>query len=159
METHLLSISHAIQLAVAPVFLLTGVGAILNVLSTRLARIIDRHRIVQRRVEELSEQREERASLSPAYREKLLSDDRTEMIVLQTRLKLVYRSITFSVMSALFICLVVAIGFAGALTESDTGRALAACFIASMGFMVLSLLFLLREIHVAVNSDHYNQRP
>ena len=40
-------ISEAIRLATAPVFLLTGVGGILNVLGNRLARVIDRARWVQ----------------------------------------------------------------------------------------------------------------
>lgn len=40
------SVAHVIQLAVAPVFLLTGIGAILSVLSTRLARVIDRYRVL-----------------------------------------------------------------------------------------------------------------
>lgn len=40
-------ISEAIKLATAPVFLLTGVGGILNVLGNRLARVIDRARWVQ----------------------------------------------------------------------------------------------------------------
>ena len=37
-------ISHAIQLAIAPVFLLTGISALLGVMATRLARVIDRAR-------------------------------------------------------------------------------------------------------------------
>ena len=40
------SVVHVIQLAVAPVFLLSGVGVILTVLTNRLARIIDRARLL-----------------------------------------------------------------------------------------------------------------
>ena len=45
-------ISEAIKLATAPVFLLTGVGGILNVLGNRLGRVIDRARMVQNFIEE-----------------------------------------------------------------------------------------------------------
>ncbi|MCK9192397.1 MAG: DUF2721 domain-containing protein, partial [Nevskia sp.] len=41
------SIAHVIQLAVAPVFLLSGIAAILNVLGIRLSRIVDRARVLE----------------------------------------------------------------------------------------------------------------
>lgn len=46
-ESGLTEIAHVIQLAVAPVFLLTGVAGILSVLTNRLARIIDRARVLE----------------------------------------------------------------------------------------------------------------
>jgi Protein of unknown function (DUF2721) len=45
------AVAHAIQLAVAPVFLLTGIGAILAVMTNRLGRIIDRARVLEERLE------------------------------------------------------------------------------------------------------------
>jgi hypothetical protein len=50
MEFQLGDISHTIQLAIAPVFLLTGVGTKLAVLTNRLARIIDRSRVLEDRL-------------------------------------------------------------------------------------------------------------
>ena len=50
-EAHLTDIAHVIQLAVAPVFLLTGVGTIINALNARLTRIIDRRRVLEERME------------------------------------------------------------------------------------------------------------
>src|SRR5215468_4369890 len=44
-------IAHIIQLSIAPGFLLTRVGTLLNVLSGRLARIIDRARALEQRLE------------------------------------------------------------------------------------------------------------
>ena len=49
-DTIIPTVAHVIQMAVAPVFLLTGVGAILTVLTNRLARIIDRARILEERL-------------------------------------------------------------------------------------------------------------
>ena len=50
MEIQIGDVGHIIQLAIAPVFLLTGVGTNLTVLTNRLARIIDRSRTVDERV-------------------------------------------------------------------------------------------------------------
>jgi len=176
METHLLTISHAIQLAVAPVFLLTGVAHILNVLMTRLGRIIDRSRVIQTRFEELQDQEEEAdqeqyKSLNPdtqtSQRSKVLTrhqirqkeEDESEMDALKLRLRLIYLSIFFAVLGALFICLVVAAGFIGALSQIDTARWLAGMFIASMIAMIICLSLLIREVYVAVVPGKMHHRP
>jgi len=48
------TVAHAIQLAVAPVFLLSGIGAILVVITNRLGRIIDRARVLEDRLDNAS---------------------------------------------------------------------------------------------------------
>ena len=48
--SHVAGVAQVIQLAVAPVFLLAGVGATLNVLASRIGRIIDRARIMEDRL-------------------------------------------------------------------------------------------------------------
>ena len=53
-ETEVSAIAHVIQLSVAPVFLLSGIGAILAVMTSRLGRIIDRARVLEARLEEAS---------------------------------------------------------------------------------------------------------
>ena len=176
METHLLTISHAIQLAVAPVFLLTGVAHILNVLMTRLGRIIDRSRVLQLRMEELNDQEEDllerqdtdlNMAPSSVFPPKVLTrhqmrqraEDESEMSALQHRLRLIYLSIFFAVLGALFICLVVATGFIGALTQVDTARWLAGMFIASMIALIICLSLLIREVYVAVIPGKMHHRP
>ncbi|MCB1953362.1 MAG: DUF2721 domain-containing protein, partial [Rhodocyclaceae bacterium] len=52
MPEHLTDLSHAIQLAVAPVFLLTALATLINAMSGRLARVVDRRRVVRRRLQE-----------------------------------------------------------------------------------------------------------
>jgi hypothetical protein len=49
-ESQVSAIAHVIQLAVAPMFLLTGVGAINGVMAARLARVIDRSRVLEERL-------------------------------------------------------------------------------------------------------------
>ena len=107
-----------IRQAVAPVFLLSGIGAFLNVCASRLSRIVDRSRQV----------------------EPLLLDSRGpehdrwlgEIHVLDQRMGLVSWAITLSVLSAVFTCLLVSLLFAASLTRFHFGTAIALLFIASM---------------------------
>src|SRR4051812_23021700 len=99
MEIQLGDISHTIQLAIAPVFLLTGVGTNLLVLTNRLARIIDRSRVVEDRIE---------AAPGAAHPE---SD--AELGVLYRRAHLINGAITLSTSCALLICVVIAALFVG----------------------------------------------
>ena len=76
-DAHVFDITRVIQLAVAPVFLLTGVGAILNVMANRLARIVDRARALELK-HEATHEPEKRADLEQrignlSYRAKLIS--------------------------------------------------------------------------------------
>lgn len=142
METHLLSITHAIQLAVAPVFLLTGIAGLMNVLSGRLARIVDRRRLLL-----------QRQSQSPEAQ----GDDQ-ELDALDQRARMMYFSVFFAVLSALLVCFVVSTGFLGALTQVDTGRWLAGLFIASMIAMIVSLVCFLREVYIAVVVEQMHRR-
>ena len=160
MESHLLTISHAIQLAIAPVFVLTAVAHLLSVLSSRLARIVDRHRVVQARAE-TREEMESSSLATPLTRHQIhqKEEDESEMAALHLRLRLSYLAIFFLVLSALFICMVVVTGFAGALTQADTSLWLAGMFIASMIAMIISLGLLLREVYVAVVAGKMHRRP
>lgn len=160
MESHLLTISHAIQLAIAPVFVLTAVAHLLSVLSSRLARIVDRNRVVQARAE-MREEMESLPSAKPLSRHQIhqKEEDEIEMAALHLRLRLSYLAIFFLVLSALFICMVVVTGFMGALTQADTSLWLAGMFIASMIAMIISLGLLLREVYVAVVAGKMHRRP
>jgi hypothetical protein len=62
------AVAHAIQLAVAPVFLLSGIGAILAVMTNRLGRIIDRARVLEVRLDNASAELHARASISRPFR-------------------------------------------------------------------------------------------
>jgi len=107
-----------IRQAVAPVFLLSGIGAFLNVCASRLSRIVDR----SRQVEPLL-----LGSRGPDHDRWL-----GEMHVLDKRMGLVSWAITLSVLSAVFTCLLVSLLFAASLTRFHFGTAIALLFIASM---------------------------
>lgn len=143
MNPNLTDISHVIQLAVAPVFLLTAIATLINALNTRLGRIVDRRRVVQERLH----------TREPADAEATA----TEIGNLQRRTRLVYYAIFCAVLSALLVCLVVAGAFLGALLGVDLARSVATLFIAAMVAMIAALGLFLREVFLAVRSGTHNQ--
>ena len=106
-------VSHIIQLSIAPVFLLTGVGTNLTVLTNRLARIIDRSRTLEDLLQtELEDSAQLRLDL------KLI-----ELDELYQRSHLINRAITLSSACALLVCLVIASLFLADATGLEIGRA------------------------------------
>jgi hypothetical protein len=138
MESHVTSVTHVIQLAVAPVFLLTAIATLINALNTRLGRIVDRQRALQ--------------ALGPIPGHSEATARRREFAVLSRRVHLSYLAILCAVIAGLFICLVVALAFVGVLLEVDLARVLAALFVLAMISMITSLSLFLREIYVAVSA-------
>lgn len=143
MDAHLTDISHVIQLAVAPVFLLTAIATLINALNTRLGRIVDRRRVVQERLHTREPGAGEVAAREISY--------------LQRRSRLVYYAIFCAVLSALLVCLVVAGAFLGALLGVDLARTVATLFIAAMLAMIAGLGLFLREVYLAVRTGTHNQ--
>ncbi|MDF3035670.1 MAG: hypothetical protein K0S28_944 [Paucimonas sp.] len=137
-------VSHIIQIAVAPVFLLSGVGTNLMVQTTRLARIIDRSRVLEDRLsqEKVVQQEADEAELQNLYR----------------RSHLINRAITLSTASALMVCLVIALLFVGDAFRFPMPSLIAILFVAAMVTLIGSLIYLLREIFVATSSLN-SRRP
>lgn len=127
------AISEVIQLAVAPVFLLTGIAGILSVLASRLGRVIDRARLVDRLLARIE---------SEQHRDALLA----EANVLWRRIRLINWAIRLSVSSALMICVVVVSLFVGGLMDEKLGTLIAALFIAAMLLIISALLLFLLEV-------------
>jgi hypothetical protein len=143
MESHLTDIARVIQLAVAPVFLLTAIATMINALNTRLGRIVDRRRVVQ-----------ERLQTQTPYAAATAGQ---EIGMLVRRSRLVYHAIFCAVLSALLVCLVVAGAFLGALIGIDLARTVATLFIAAMLAMIAGLSLFLREVYLAVRAGTHNQ--
>jgi len=133
---HITEITRVIQLAVAPVFLLTAIGTIISALNVRLGRVVDRRRVVKERLHSLDEN--------------AAADARGELKLLARRSRLIYHAIFAAVTSALLVCLVVASAFIGALAGADVARPVAVLFILAMCALIISLTVFLREIYVAV---------
>jgi len=129
-------VGRAIQLALAPVFLLTGIAGMLNVMAGRLARIIDRGRV-------LSEQR----------RSELSSDqDPLELHNLERRRHFASVAITACTIAALLLCLVIATLFFEVMLNAPLGWLIGTLFTASTLALVVGLAFFLREVHLATQT-------
>jgi hypothetical protein len=137
-ETAVSTVAQVIQLAVAPVFLLAGLGAFLNVCASRLARIVDRARGIEPRL--LAARGREHDRLQ------------AELRVLDRRIGIVNWAIFFSVLSAVLICAVVVLLFAAGLTGAHFGTAIALLFIASMVAIGAGFFIFLVETRIASRS-------
>ena len=132
-------IGHIIQLAIAPVFLLTGVGTNMLVLTNRLARIIDRTRVLEERLEE---------SL-PSLTAKLRSATFDELDVLFRRARKINRAIFLSTFCALLICLVVAVLFVADALDLRLVTPIAGLFVLALVSLTGSFIYLLSEVLLA----------
>ena len=112
------TVAEIVRLALAPVFLLSGIGAFLNVLAARLSRIVDRSREVGSLV---------LVSRGPEH-DRWIADLR----VLDRRMSLISWATGLSVTSAILTCLVVVLLFAANLIRTRLGTEIAWLFIASM---------------------------
>ncbi len=137
-------ITHVIQLAVAPVFLLTAVGTLLNVLASRLGRAVDRGRVLNKLRLELAG--------DP------LQAVEWELSMVARRIHLIYAAIVLAVLCALFICMLIAVAFIDAFLAANLARVLGVLFIVAMLALIASLLVFLREIFLGVSSARRSMR-
>ena len=143
-EPHVPEIAGVIQLAVAPVFMLTAVGAILAALGNRLGRAVDRRRALEERLPRMSQPERDSAQL--------------ELLSIARRIRFVYLSILFAVVSGLFICLLIVGAFLGAFVRADLSYTIGAMFIFAMLALIACLLLVLREIFLAVSAPRHVPR-
>ena len=138
LATQVSSVAHVIQLAVAPVFLLAGVGSLLGVLTSRLALVIDRfHALEQSLVAESSPESMERAQATK--------------VSLARRARLIHWAITLCTVCDLLVCLVIAALFVGAELQVALPSTIAGLFIAAMLALIAGLVCFLREIALSTS--------
>ena len=131
-------VSHAIQLAIAPVFLLTGIAALLGVIATRLARIIDRARSFEQ--------------AWPGLDTTARAAARLEMRDLEQRRRICSWSINYCTAAALLVCLVIVSLFADELFTTSLRWLAGTLFVAAMVAVICGLVCFLREVHLATHA-------
>jgi hypothetical protein len=129
------TVGDVIRLAVAPVFLLTGVGTMLAVITGRLARVVERARAIEGRAD----------AVAPAERAALLAP----LATIAARARLLNIAITLLTLCALLVSMVVITLFLGAFFDFPLARIIALLFIAAMLSFVGALLCFLREVFIA----------
>lgn len=126
-------VQEIVRLSLTPAFLLAAIGAVMNVMMSRLIWVADRIERLEQRME--SEGESERGQ--------------REMDWLVRRRLLAQRAVVFSTLAALTICVVIALLFVSAFIEPQIGTVTAAAWIGTMGFLVTSLVLLVQETMVA----------
>ncbi|TMH04841.1 MAG: DUF2721 domain-containing protein [Betaproteobacteria bacterium] len=142
MESHLTDITRVIQLAIAPVFLLTAIGTLIAVLNVRLGRNVDRRRVLE---EDLRGTADNKQTDEQRVHQR-------ETRLLTRRIRLIYFAMLSAGFGALLVCLVVAGSFVGALVAVDISREIAVLFILAMFAVIGCLGMFLREVYLAVTT-------
>ena len=139
MTTQSVDIAHLIQVALTPIFLISAIGVTLNVLTSRLARIVDRARAMEDRL------------LHPDY----VHDGRdlhAQLKILARRSRWINAAIILITLSALFIALVVVMLFVNAFLRFELSAVIAGMFIMSMLTLAAALLTFLIEVRIATTT-------
>lgn len=121
-----LGLAKAIQLSVAPVFLLTALSGLLGVISSRLTRVLDRAREQQGR-----------------------EPDPVEMALMKRRMSLLTRAIESVTLTGVLVAAVVAITFVSAIAVIDLAAIVVPMFVLAMIALVVGLLLLLADTRLA----------
>ncbi len=137
-QTNINEIAHVIQLAIAPVFLLTAVGTIIGVLTNRLSRVVDRIRVLEERLHQFDAEH-----LQLAH---------GELALLARRMRLIYIAVASAVFCALFVGLLIVVAFIDAFMSINLAKIVGVMFILAMIAFIFALVVFLREIFLAVAS-------
>lgn len=131
------SLTQSIQFALTPVFLLTAIGSILNVVAQRLGRVIDRARIIEGALPH-----------DPAQRTAAIEELRT----LDRRMRLANRAVSLCVTSGLFACVLIGALFIAAATPVHASRFVPALFVIVMALLIAGLSAFLVEVRIATRT-------
>ena len=127
-----------IQLAITPVILLSGVGALMLTLTNRLGRVVDRTRA-------LAGQMRQSPGVERAHFE-------GQMAILWRRAKLVRLAVTFAGLSMFFSCVLVLAIFVDASARKNFGAGLVVIFISSIVSLIAAITAFLRDIWLSLES-------
>ena len=130
--------SHAIQLAIAPVFLLTGIAGLLGVIATRLGRIVDRARGLERSWRDLDAKQRYAA--------------RDEIRTIEHRRQVCSWAINFCTAAALLICLVIISLFLDGFTAGNLKWLAGGLFMIAMVGVIGGLSCFLREVYLSTHA-------
>jgi hypothetical protein len=141
---HPTRIAELLQLVTAPAFLIAGIGTFISVLTARLSRVVDRARD-----EDEQDDRDDDGTREPNPAR--VEFDRRMRELLATRARLISRAIALATISAILVCLLIAVLFADTVTATDLSTVVALLFIGTVFALVASLIVFLREVFVATS--------
>jgi hypothetical protein len=144
-SSHFSDVAHVIQVAVAPVFLLSGIGAMLAVFIARIGRIVDRSRML-----------DERLALVIDSDKSLV---RLELATLSRRTRMIDRAVALASAAGIFVCLVIITLFVDYLFGLDASVPVALFFLLAMCCFIAAFGNFLREVLVATAPLRREARP
>jgi hypothetical protein len=130
------TVAHLIQIAIAPVFLLNGLGILLNVFAGRLTRVVDRMRKVA-------------AQLRAGPGDAELRQLRRELALQRLRLRVVNGAIALAALSAFLTCCAILALFVGGLTRGTQSVLPLALFAAAVAAVIVGLALFIWEVRVS----------
>ncbi len=134
------TIAQTIQLSLSPVFMLAGIGALLNVLAGRLSRVVDRARALEQ--------------LHPRTTGPEHARHVWELRLLDRRITVINAALFLAVTSAVMTCLVVALLFVAELVHLPIGTIVAVSFILAMLLLIVALIAFMFEVRLSVRAIH-----
>jgi len=137
-----LKVQEIVRLSLAPAFLLAAIGAVMNVMMSRLIWVADRIERLEMRMEGEQTARE-----------------RSELVRLRRRRRLAQRAVMFATAAALTISLVVLLLFVSAFIEPQIGTLTAIAWIVTMGFLIAALVLFFAETMVATRGQIIDDGP
>jgi CBS domain containing-hemolysin-like protein len=149
MEPVSLNITHYIQLAVAPVFLIAGVAGLLNVLTGRLARVMDK-------LDKIDSFIQKQLDVNASYKLSPETAQRREFLVL--RMQNTNWAIFLCTSAGLMVALVIMTVFLGAIFSFDAGYFISTFFVLAMFCLVIALILFLKEIYYTSSSIRNKKR-
>lgn len=132
------TVAETIQTAIAPVFLLAGIGSFLNVLAGRLSRVVDRARALE----------EVHPTSTGAAHDRHVA----ELRLLDRRMSVINAALMLSVASAVAVCAVVALLFVAELLNFRGGRVVAATFIVAMAMLTAGFVAFMVEVRLSLRA-------
>jgi len=138
------ALTDGIRLALAPVFLLTAVAAMIGAVATRLARIIDRARVIEDRID--------------ANPTRAIEAAFVELERLRLRGRLVNSCMVLLTLCAMAIAVTIVALFLGETTQLHTSRWVSISFLSGIGLFVLALLGFLAETLFATHTLRFRER-
>ncbi|MGA1800452.1 DUF2721 domain-containing protein [Sphingomonas sp. 4RDLI-65] len=132
------TIAQTIQLSLAPVFMLAGIGQLLNVLAGRLSRVIDR----ARKLELLH------GSITGPDHHRYV----WELRLLDRRMTIINAALFLAVSSAIMTCVLIALLFIAELAKLHFGTAVALCFILAMILLIAALVSFIVEVRISLRA-------
>ena len=137
------TIAQTISLSLSPVFMLAGIGALLNVFAGRLSRVVDRGRALEAL---------HPASIGPEHDRHVW-----ELRLLDRRISIINAALFLGVSSAVMTCSVVALLFIAELAKLHLGTIVALSFILAMALLIAALVGFMIEVRVSLKAIRIRQ--